>query len=102
MARVVVDHSAYSKEEVVEKLKAELSKLHVVSEKTYMLGTDFVVRKSAFSGVFVSISVMPEKSKTVINLFKNAPNFLLRGPAAKIFGSNQLMNDVKQAISAVL
>lgn len=96
--RITIENLNKTKDEIISALDDELSSKYGVSAKTMMLGSDCVVKKNSFSGVFVSVNVKDTKNLTVIGYEKNAPNVLLRGPVAKIFGDSKIMKDVKHAI----
>jgi len=98
MPRMKIKNTNRTKEEVLSLLKSELEPLYEVSEKTMMLGSDILVKKNAFSGVFVSVNVNIDKGITTIGYEKNAPNLLLRGPAAKLLGNGQIAKDLKNVI----
>ena len=101
MPRIKIDNASRSKEEILAILKNQLEPMYSVSEKTMMLGSDVVIKKNALSGIFVSVNVNAKKGITIIGYEKDAPNVLLRGPVAKLFGSWKISKDLKSIIETL-
>lgn len=62
---------------------------------------DFVVKKDAFSGVYIGVEEDRDNDTITVHYERNAPHFLLRGPLARLLGDVEVLRDVEALLDAI-